>query len=72
METRLIQSICKKVYERFPEMKGSQPGVQSNPEGNVLLIFKGKGTTLDGKTIQRTVRVVASKDGKIMKLTTSR
>lgn len=72
MDNHATDEICKKVYQRFPEMKGARPSVQNYSETHVLLVFKGKGTTADGRTIQRTVRVVATKEGKITKLTTSK
>jgi hypothetical protein len=72
MEKKLIDSICRQVYQRFPEVKGSKPSVRTQTTSQSVLIFKGKGTTADGNTIQRTVRVVVSDQGKILKMTTSR
>ncbi len=72
MESNLIDAICKTVYKRFPEMNGKRPAVQNYTETQVLLLFKASVTTADGRSLPRTVRVVASKDGKINKITTSR
>ncbi|NMC78297.1 MAG: hypothetical protein GYA59_02955 [Chloroflexi bacterium] len=72
MEAKLIKSICEQIYKRFPEVKGSQPKVHAYEGEQVLLVFQGKGTTADGRSITRTVRVVANSNGKIVKTTTSR
>lgn len=72
MDARIIEDISKKVFLRFPEVKGSRPTVQDYSETHVLLIYKAVGKTADGHAIQRIVRVVAGKDGKISKMTTSR
>jgi len=76
MDSRLVDSICSQIYKRFPEVSGSRPKIQEQPGMgggvNYLLIFKGSGTTSDGKRISRVVRVVASDRGKIVKVTTSR
>lgn len=78
MNARFLQSISSQVYRRFPEVKGSQPKVQSQNSGSsrdastYLIIYRGRATTADGRSIQRTVRVVANGEGKILKMTTSR
>jgi hypothetical protein len=72
MDNHTLQSICDEIYRRFPEVKGARPKVSAYSGSQVLLIFTGKATTADGKSLSRTVRVVASEDGKIGKVTTSR
>jgi hypothetical protein len=72
MEQQKIIAICNQVYQKFPEVRGAQPSVASHGENQILLIFKGRAQAADGKTINRIVRVVASTDGKISKMTTSR
>ena len=72
MEKKLLTSICNQVYSRFPEVKGCVPRVQAHGDTGEILIFKGQASGADGKTIQRVVRVVVSRDGKISKMTTSR
>jgi hypothetical protein len=57
MDRQLISSICTQVYRKFPETNGSQPKVTA--------------TTADGRSLPRTVRVVADSKGKILKMTTS-
>lgn len=78
MDTKTIENVCKQVYRRFPEVTGSRPRVQQQaaanaaPKDSYLFIFKGSGTTADGHSIARVVRVVVSQEGKILKTSTSR
>jgi hypothetical protein len=71
MDHSLISTICSQVYQKFPEVRGVQPSILEQGAGH-LLVFKGKVTAADGKTISRVVRVVVSPDGKIGKISTSR
>lgn len=72
MNRQALSSLCEQIYRRFPQVAGSQPTVQSRPDGQSLLIFRGTAKTADGHTINQTVRVVASPEGKIVKTTTSK
>ncbi len=81
MDAKTIDTVCRQVYTRFPEVKGAAPKIQaqesvssgsSHPSANFLFVFHGKGVTANGKTIPRTVRVVVTERGKIVKMTTSR
>lgn len=67
-----LAGICEQVYRRFPEVAGVQPRVQNQPGDQLLLIFHGSGKTADGRSMPRTVRVVVSPAGKIVKMTTTR
>lgn len=72
MNPQALTNICEQVYRRFPETAGSRPRLQNRPDGQVLLIFRGTGKTADGHAINHTIRVTASPDGKISKITTSK
>ena len=72
MDASAKSHVCSAVYSQFPEVRGSTPSVTSMPGGKFQLIFHGKAQTADGKTINRTVRVTADENGKVIKLTTSR
>lgn len=78
MDDKHLESVCKQIYKRFPEITGNRPKVQAqnmpSPEGSAqyLLIFQGHRTTVDGKVINRIVRVTVSEQGKIVKVSTSR
>lgn len=72
MDPALVTAICNQVYRKFPEVAGAKPRIQSRPEDQTLLIFQGSAQAADGRTLPRTVRVVADARGKILKMTTSR
>lgn len=81
MDAKTIDTVCRQVYSRFPEVNGAAPKIQaqepanpgsSHPTNNFLFVFHGKGVTANGKTMPRTVRVVVTDRGKIVKMTTSR
>ena len=67
-----LASICEQVYRRFPEVAGIQPRIQDQAGDHLLLIFHATAKTADGRSIPRTVRIVVSPAGKIVKMTTSR
>lgn len=72
MERHILDSICRQIYSRFPEVKGCKPKVSSYAQNQSLLIFEGTSRAVDGRAIPRTVRVVVNTGGKIAKVTTSR
>ena len=72
MEQNVIDKICKQIYKRFPPLKENPPRVSKQSEGRYLLVFSSSGRTPDGKSVQQTVRVVATEDGKIIKTSMSR
>lgn len=78
MDAKSIRNIESKIYRQFPEVSGARPTVKSQAsakgrgnDGTYLLTFKGSGSG-GGRTFARTVRVVASGSGKIIKVSTSR
>jgi hypothetical protein len=72
IEDDLVVSVSQDIYRRFPVVKGSSPKVSTYGRNQTLLVFRGKGTTQDGKSLTEYVRVVVNDSGKITKLTTSR
>lgn len=72
MDAKTISTVCKQVYQKFPEVNGAKPKVKEQAGESFLLIFEGTGTTASGASIRRTVRAVVNANGKITKLTTSR
>lgn len=72
MDRELVTAICRQVYRRFPEMEGRSPKVKMQGESQVLLIFSTKVTSASGRTLEKTVRVVVSDSGKILKMSESR
>lgn len=78
MDSKSVKNIQNQIYRRFPEVAGSRPSVKSQPSpkgreanGTYLLTFRGK-VDEGGRSFSRTVRVVASEGGKILKVSTSR
>lgn len=72
MEKSLVAAICKQVYRRFPELDGRQPRVKAQENDQVLLIFAIKAASMNGHVLEKTVRVVANANGKIIKMSESR
>lgn len=72
MDQKKISAVCRQVYQKFPEVRGSAPKIKQQAGETVLLIFEGRATAADGRILQRTVRAVVNSAGKITKLTTSR
>jgi hypothetical protein len=72
MDQQVLNRICEQIYQRFPQVSGRQPKVQSRPDQQHLLIFSGTVQAADGRKIAQTVRVVVSQDGRIVKTTASR
>lgn len=81
MESRAIEVISNSIHKQFPEFAGSKPKVRlqadSKTSGKLksptyLLTFESKVLTAGGKSLTRWVRVVATEEGKIIKVTTSR
>jgi hypothetical protein len=72
METELIHSVCKKIYEQFPMVEGIIPEVRSQPNDTQLLVFQSSGRVSNQKAIPINIRVVINKMGDILKITSSR
>ncbi|MFN2305062.1 MAG: hypothetical protein ACK2TV_15130 [Anaerolineales bacterium] len=72
MDKSTLEKVCTKIYHRFPSMRGKKPSVSKQTEDRYLLLFSGSHQTPDGKTIQQTLRVVTSEDGRILKTSMSR
>ncbi len=72
MDQQILSQICDQVYRRFPEVAGSRPDVRDRPGNQSLLIFRSAASAGVGRAMARTIRVVASDAGKILKITTSR
>jgi len=81
MDQDKIKTINKEVYRRFPEIKGKKPKVQvlklSNKRGpeqtkTYLLVYGSQASTSTHQVLSRMVRVVATDEGVIVKITTSK
>ncbi|MDR3572481.1 MAG: hypothetical protein P4L50_01350 [Anaerolineaceae bacterium] len=71
MDQKTLDSVCKQVYQKFPEAKGVKPKVKAYSETQSLLLFQTTAQTADGRSLPRTIRVVVDESGKISKMSTS-
>jgi len=81
METKALDLISRSIHSQFPEFVGSKPKVRLQAEPKTgsklkaptyLLTYESRVLTAGGKTLTRWVRVIATEEGKIIKVTTSR
>jgi len=87
MDAKAVDTITNLIYRQFPEMDGVKPkirlqsdepartgvkGVSIHSSESFLLTYQCKVNTSNGKPLSRSVRVVATSEGKILKITTSR
>ena len=67
-----MNEIYQKVYKKYPEVSGKKPTRHNQPDGQILLIFKGEGSGPNGVKIPRTIRVLVDESGKIKKMSSSK
>jgi hypothetical protein len=70
-----VEAICRRVYARFPELRGTRPRVKPRcvrDQERFVLRFDTKASTSDGASLPMIVRAVADSSGRILKLTSSR
>lgn len=76
MDKDAVQKVTKQVYRQFPEMVGRKPKVtQAKSAANdqtYTLTFNTTAEGPGGRKIPRFVRVTASQNGKIIRISTSR
>lgn len=80
MDKSALQKINQKVYKKYPDMSGTQPKVvtKNNPQAKSIKAEKTYQLTYktvaesNGKKFPRSVRVVASLSGKILRISTSK
>ncbi len=70
-----VDAICKRVYRRYPELRGTRPRVKTqgaNGKDRFLLLFKSRITLDDGASMPVTVRAIADSTGRVIKISSSR
>jgi hypothetical protein len=79
METKVIEMISTSIHRQFPEFAGIKPKVHLQGDSSTgmksptyLLTYESKVKVAEGKSLTRWVRVIATGEGKIIKVTTSR
>ena len=80
MDAKTIKTISTQVYRKFPELAGVQPKVRQqqaksapiDADPTYVLTYNTKVEVRDGVSLTRLVRVVATPQGSILKITTSK
>ncbi len=74
MKKDSVEKITRTVVRQFPEMDGVRPIVKLEDAGDdrYLVTYKGALDLPDGNTMKRIVRVVASRNGDVIRMSTSR
>lgn len=75
MKAKLVDHISEEVYRKHPDLKGVKPKIaprEGDPADDTLLVYQKKVSGPGGKSINRIVRAVADKNGKIKKISTSK
>ncbi len=74
MKKEAVEKVTHKVVRQFPEMEGIEPAVKSEQGGDdrYLMTYKGAFDLPDGNTMKRIVHVVASEQGDVIRMSTSR
>jgi len=74
MDKETVQKITKRVYSRYPGMKGSKPKIKHSKSagGNYVLTYNTVVEGPGGRPINMFVRVVAEENGKIIRMSTSK
>lgn len=71
MDSKTLSEVNAKVYRKYPEVNAVRPSVAKNAAGETVLTYKSRHETPDGHSIQSTVHVVVSQDGRIIKTSIS-
>ncbi len=75
MDSKAVRRVTAEVCRRFPEMKGCRPGVKRRRNGKgeqFELTYKGAVSLPGGRKMTRVVRVVATPEGRVMRMSTSK
>jgi len=79
MDSKTVSVIKQQIYRQFPEVAGEEPSVKAQAgakstgqSATYLITFKGRVVQPSGPSFNRSVRVVADDNGRILKVTTSR
>jgi hypothetical protein len=88
MKTQMLASVNQEIYRRFPILAGKRPRIQSyraftaallgagrgasGSQPAYLMIYKGQAAASDRTAIPIVVRVLVDRQGKILKISSSR
>jgi hypothetical protein len=73
MDSNALQQVNQEIYRKYPEFKGVKPTVKAEAgTGSYLLTYQVEALTANDRHLTRYLRVSASSQGKILKISTSR
>lgn len=73
MDSNALQQVNQEIYRKYPEFKGVKPAVKAEVgAGGYLLTYQVEVLTDNDRRLTRYLRVSASPQGKILKISTSR
>jgi len=83
MDNKTISNVNKNVYKKYPDAKGVKPKIRKQSLAksssgnsvsgkNYLFTYHIKAITSNGKSLNKFVRAVVNKSGKIIKISTSK
>lgn len=69
----VVAAARQAVLERFPEMSGMRCSGQAAPDGDNYIVTAQRAVrTADGKSLQRVVHVTVSKEGQVLRVSSSK
>jgi hypothetical protein len=73
MDAKAVKRVTSQVSRQFPELKGARPGVKRRRGGEQFeLTYKAAVKLPGGRKMTRVVRVVATADGRVVRMSTSK
>ncbi len=72
MDLNVINKINNQIFNQFPYLKDTSPKINKMPDGSTILKYSGSTKTANGHTIPISVKVKATKEGKILQISSSR
>lgn len=77
MDQKVVQAVCKQIYQQFPQVAGCKPTIKPQSSGKIdettyLLVFTNQEKSKNEVPVKTWVRVLVTDQGDFLKLTTSR
>ena len=72
MNPNVINKINNQIFNQFPYLKDTLPKIKEMPDGSTILKYIGSTITANGHTIPISLKVKATKEGKILQISSSR
>jgi hypothetical protein len=72
MEKQIYEKICNEIQSKYAFTKKIKPEIKLQQSGDYLMIFSSKQKTSNGHSFPLILRVIADKNGKIKKISSSK